>query len=215
MFFYEYWCEQYDPQPVGHVEVNTEHVAQRSVVVVFFKLIAASLMAAGLFWLPFHFLPLTGWHSVAVAAGIALIYVGLAFFFVPEANGDNMGWLGGLINDPFHYSDDWNRTLQFWHGVLGPGRFIAGTLLDVACLIGIAKSDPIPLSDHYYRQQMGYTDDDSADQFTMEDYTTANATMTELPTEEEEMAASGLTREEANQQRYGLSSAKFLINNDE
>ena len=60
MFFYEYWCEQYDPQPVGHVELNTEHVAQRSMVVVLFKLFAASMMAAGLFWLPFHFLPLTG-----------------------------------------------------------------------------------------------------------------------------------------------------------
>lgn len=205
MSFYEYWCEQYDPQPIGSVELNTEHVAQRSEWVVFFKLIAATLMAAGLFWVPFHFLPLTGWHSVVVAAGIALIYVGLAFFFVPEANTDNLGWMGGMVDDPFHISDDWNRSLMFYNAVLGPGRFIAGTILDVACLLGVAKSDPIPMSDEYYREQMGYQDD----------CTIANATMTELPSEEEAITNSGMSREEANQERYGLSSARFLINDDE
>lgn len=205
MSFYEYWCEQYDPQPIGSVELNTEHVAQRSEWVVFFKLIAATLMAAGLFWVPFHFLPLTGWHSVVVAAGIALIYVGLAFFFVPEANTDNLGWMGGMVDDPFHISDDWNRSLMFYNAVLGPGRFIAGTILDVACLLGVAKSDPIPMSDEYYQEQMGYQDD----------CTIANATMTELPSEEEAIANSGMSREEANQERYGLSSARFLINDDE
>ncbi|WDI40726.1 hypothetical protein [Bremerella sp. P1] len=205
MSFYEYWCEQYDPQPVGNVELNTEHVAQQSEWVVFFKLIAATLMAVGLFWLPFHFLPLTGWHSVVVAAGIPLIYVGLAFFFVPQANTDNLGWLGGMVDDPFHISDDWNRSLMFFNAVLGPGRFIAGTMLDVACLLGVIKSDPIAMSDEYYRQQMGYSDD----------YTTANATMTELPSEEEQIANSDMSREEANQERYGLSSARFLLNNDE
>lgn len=205
MSFYEYWCEQYNPQPVGNVELNTEHVAQQSEWVVFIKLIAATLMTAGLFWVPFHFLPLSGWQSVVVAAGIALIYVGLSFFFVPQPNTDNMGWLGGMIDDPFHISDDWNRSLMFFHGILGPGRFIAGTLLDVACVLGITQSDAITMTDEYDQQQMGYP----------EDYTTANATMTELPSEEEEMANSGMSREAANQQRYGLSSARFLMNDDE
>jgi len=205
MSLYEYRCEQYDPQPVGNIDINTEHVAQRSEWVVFFKLIAATLMSAGLFWLPFHFLPLTGWQSVVIAAGIALLYVGISFFLVPHANTDNLGWLGGMIDDPFHISDDWNRSLMFWNAALGPGRFIAGTMLDVACLLGVTKSDPIPLSDEYYREQMGYADGS----------TTANATMTELPSEHEEMVNSGMSREEENQQLYGLSSAKFLINDDE
>jgi len=210
MSFYEYWCEQYDPQPVGSIEVNTEHVAQKSEIVVFFKLFAATLMMAFLFGVPFYFLPLTGWQSVVVAAGIALIYVGLAFFFVPEPNTDNMGWLGGMINDPFHYSDDWNRSLSFYHGVLAPGRFIAGTILDVACLLGLTQSDPITIDDDDYRQQMGYDLEDDGD-----NYATSNAKMIELPSEEEEIANSGLSREEANQKRFGLSSARFLINDDE
>ncbi len=205
MSLYEYWCEQYDPQPVGSVELNTEHIAQRNEWAVLLKVIAAFAMTAGLFWLPFHFLPLTGWHSVAVASGIVLIYVGLAFFFVPRANTDNMGWLGGMVDDPFHISDDWNRSLMFYYAVLGPGRFIAGTLLDVACVVGVAKSDPIPMSDEYFHQQLGYSDEAA----------TANATMTELPSESELQMESGLTREEANQQRYGLSSAKYLLNDDE
>ena len=205
MSLYEYWCEQYDPQPIGGVELNTDHVAQKNEWVVVLKLFAATLMAAGLFWLPFHFLPLSGWHSVVVAAGAALIYVGLSFFFIPQANTDNLGWMGGMIDDPFHVSDDWNRSLMFFNTILGPGRFIAGTLLDVACLMGVTKSDPIPMSDEYYERQMGYS----------EGFTTANATMTELPSAEEELVNSGMSREEANQQQHRLSSARFLLNNDE
>ncbi|MBA2117920.1 hypothetical protein [Bremerella alba] len=205
MSLYEYWCELDDPQPVGNIEVNTKHVAQQSKWVVFFKLIAASLMTAGLFGVPLYFLPLPVWQSGLVSAGFAMIYIGMAFLFIPHANTDNMGWLGGMVDDPFHISDDWNRALMFYHAVLGPGRFIAGTMLDVACLLGVAKSDPIAVPDEAYQQSMGYS----------ANYSTANATMTELPSEQEELTNSGMSREEVNQQRYGLSSARFLINDDE
>lgn len=205
MSLYEYWCEQYDPKPIGSVDLNTEHIAQASPGVVCFKLFAATMMTAGLFWVPFHFLPLYGWQSVAVSSGIVMLYVGIAFFFIPSPDTDNLGWMGGLVNDPFHYSDNWNRTLLFWHGLLGPGRFIAGSILDTAAFLGIAKSDPVPCSEEYFAERYQPP----------EGVSTANATYAELPAEASPGSDPRLTREEENQKRYGLASARFLINDDE
>ena len=57
-------------------------------------------------------LPLPLWQSVVLVIRRAMfVYVGLAFFLRPEPDGDNMGWCGGVLDDPFHYSDDINRLL--------------------------------------------------------------------------------------------------------
>ncbi|RCS54720.1 hypothetical protein DTL42_06230 [Bremerella cremea] len=205
MSLYEYWCEQYDPQPVGSVDVNTEHIAQTNPTVVLFKLLAALLITAGMFMLSYYFLPLQGWQSVAVSSGIVLLYIGLAFFFVPSPNVDNLGWMGGMLDDPFHYSDDWNRSLLFWRGTLGPGRFVAGTILDVAVLLGIAKSDPTPCSYEYFEQQYQEAGQASID----------NATVSELSSREAAGSEAHHSCEEEYQDKYGLSSTRFLINDDE
>lgn len=205
MSLYEYWCEQYDPKPIGNVDLNTEHIAQTSPGVIFFKLFAATLMTAGMFWLPYHFLPIQGWHSVTVSSGIVLLYIGISFFFIPRPDSDNLGWMGGLVNDPFHYSDDWNRILLFWRGLLAPGRFVAGTILDTAVFLGIAKSDPVPCSYEYFAER--YQPEEGV--------STANATTSELPSEVANGNESQLSREAEYEKRYGLSSARFLINNDE
>ncbi|PQO38340.1 hypothetical protein [Blastopirellula marina] len=205
MSLYEYWSEQYDPQSAGDVDLNTEHVAQTNSMVIFFKLVVSTLMTAGMFWLPYHYLPLQGWHSVAASCGIVLLYVGVAFFLIPRPDRNNLGWMGGLMNDPFHYSDNWNRTLRFWRGILGPGRFVAGTILDTAVLLGIAKSDPIPCSYEYFAERYQ----------PQEGVSTANVKMSELPSAEVHGNASQLSREAEYEKRYGLTSARFLMNDDE
>jgi hypothetical protein len=48
---------------------------------------------------------------------------------------DNLGWLGGLMDDPLHYSDDISRFLLFLLIVLWPGRFLASALVDLVRLI--------------------------------------------------------------------------------
>jgi hypothetical protein len=47
-----------------------------------------------------------------------------------------MGFLGGMFNDPTHYSDNVNRALWRAHCMLGPGRFIAETILDITTRLG-------------------------------------------------------------------------------
>jgi hypothetical protein len=53
----------------------------------------------------------------------ALTYVGIAFFVRPEPNPDNMGFLGGMCNDPTRYTDNISRGLWNAHCLLDPDRF--------------------------------------------------------------------------------------------
>ena len=201
MTYNRYWTGQYDPTAVGSVDLNTEHVAQTSLGIILCKVFASVVISAGLFWLPFHYLPLQGWQSIAVASGILLLYIGVAFFCIPKPDKGNLGIFGGMVDNPFRYSDDINRGLMFFGAILMPGRFVAGTMLDVAVHFGICESDPVPCSYEYYEQQyeaMGH-----------------NATMTELDSAETEELQPAATREEDHQKQYGLSSARFLINDDE
>jgi len=136
-----YFGEQIDPKPMGSIEVNTEHEFQKSPFLVMLKFFGLLALAAVGYPLLLPMIPLPLWKSVVLVSGIILVYVGLAFFIRPEPHKDNMGWLGGFVDDPFHYSDNVNRFLFTSHMLLGPGRFVAGTILDMAALCGLAH-DP-------------------------------------------------------------------------
>ena len=79
------------------------------------------------------------WQAIVGVSAAMIFYTCVAFFFRPEANGDNMGWFGGTTNDPTQYSDNINRLLWKAHMILGPGRFTAETLLDTCVLVGLMK----------------------------------------------------------------------------
>jgi hypothetical protein len=143
--FTEYQCQSsFDKH--GSVEINTEYYTRKKPAWwVLLKLLGVAAMVAVGFGIALptvaQVLPLVQ-ASAAVAGGM-LIYVGIAFFFRPEANTDNMGWFGGMSNDPTQYSDNINRFLWNLHCVLGPGRFTAETLLDACVLVGLAKGEEV------------------------------------------------------------------------
>jgi hypothetical protein len=127
----------------GTIELNTEYqTSKKPVWLVGLKLLGvAAMVAVGaaiavptLLELRF---PL--WQAVPITAGGMLVYTAIAFFLRPEANTDNMGWGGGLMNDPFQCSDNVNRLLWRLHCVLGPGRFTAEATLDLCALLGLAR----------------------------------------------------------------------------
>lgn len=60
--------------------------------------------------------------------GIAL-YSSAGYFILPDPDYTNVGWLGGLIDNPFRVSDDLNRMLLFIMILLMPGRLIATTFV--------------------------------------------------------------------------------------
>ncbi len=141
MYNLEYLGEQADPQPVGSIEINTQYEPQKSAILVFLKLLGLTVLFGVGFAILLPSLPFAYWQSVVLALGIILMYVGVAFFVRPEADTENLGWLAGLADDPLHYSDDLNRGLLFLHMLLGPGRFISGTILDVFALCGLVKEE--------------------------------------------------------------------------
>lgn len=51
-------------------------------------------------------------------------------FVHPYADTSNLGWLGGLVDDPFRWSDDWNRSMIFLKILLMPGRFVGRSFVN-------------------------------------------------------------------------------------
>lgn len=123
----------------GTLELNTSYVApQKPLWLVLVKLaVLAGMLAVGaVIVMPILMNWLPPWKAAAATAGVVLLYIGIAFLVRPRYNSDNMGWFGGLANDPFQYSDNINRFLFQLHMVLGPGRFAAETLLDAWARLG-------------------------------------------------------------------------------
>jgi hypothetical protein len=142
----EYAHEHKYGDQVGTIEVNTTYVTRRKPAwLVLLKLLGLAVMVAVAVAIAYPSLRqvLPPLQSAAIIAGVLLIYTGLAFFFRPEACEENIGFHGGMYNDPFKYSDDLNRGLMNLNFYLGPGRFASETMLDVCVLCGIAGGEEV------------------------------------------------------------------------
>lgn len=55
---------------------------------------------------------------------IAALYIFLAAVFSPTYDRDNIGWFGGLVDNPFSFQDDWERQKRAWAFMLLPGKIV-------------------------------------------------------------------------------------------
>jgi aminoglycoside phosphotransferase (APT) family kinase protein len=76
------------------------------------------------------------------------VYLGVAYVVHPAPNRDNMGWLGGLVDNPFRVSDGVNRLLAVFLVLLWPGRFVAESLVALVRGGPPAPPEPPPLPPH-------------------------------------------------------------------
>jgi hypothetical protein len=142
MTFLELWGERVDPGEIGSVEISAEHEACPSRVLTIAKF-AFVLFALPLLWgLALPMIPLPAWQSACLLVGGTLIYTAIGYLVRPEPNFDNVGLGGGLIDHPGRYSDDINRELIGANMLLGPGRFIAESLVDFV-LLWQRKAEPM------------------------------------------------------------------------
>lgn len=55
------------------------------------------------------------------------VYLLLSYFIHPCPATRNMGWMGGVMDNPFRFSDDVNRFLLFFQAFLFPGKIMLWT----------------------------------------------------------------------------------------
>ena len=137
MGFYEYWGEEVDPGKVGKVELGTEHEACRCKPLVIARFLAVVIALPAIWTITIPLIPLPTWQAAAAVIGGTLIYVAVSYLVDPQPEMDNLGPAGGMIDHPWRYSDDVNRTIAGLAMILGPGRFIAETMLDCSTLLGL------------------------------------------------------------------------------
>ena len=146
MSFLEFWGERTNPGQVGSVEIRAEHDVCRCRPLVWARFILVMLAIPALWGVGAFYIPLPLWQALTLVVGSTLIYVALSYSLDPKPDTENLGWAGGLIDDPLRYSDDLNRSLMSLKILLGPGRFVAESVADMFIMDSRPKEVNYPRS---------------------------------------------------------------------
>lgn len=130
MRLFEWIGERLDPGPRGGFVVGSFQQELPPPPVVWTCLILSLAATTGFFYLLFAYLVSPTPLNVAITVVATGIYLLLALFVHPYADTSNLGWLGGLVDDPFRWSDDWNRSMIFLKILLMPGRFVGRSFVN-------------------------------------------------------------------------------------
>jgi len=138
MSLFEWLFESQNPGPVE--TIDRQHKEPHSsgtppILTVIYFTIALFFLAVPLYLVhfPTHFGDRWGLY-VSILAG-EIIYLILGFFVRAQPDASNAGWLGGLIDNPFRISDDFDRFLFFLKIILLPGRLIGMAVMNFLELI--------------------------------------------------------------------------------
>jgi aminoglycoside phosphotransferase (APT) family kinase protein len=72
------------------------------------------------------------------------VYLAAGYFIHPAPDPDNLGWFGGLVNDPFQLGDNVNRFLVVVALILWPGRLVAESLVAFVRPRSTRTPSPVP-----------------------------------------------------------------------
>lgn len=140
MSLFEWLGESFNPGPIGSVDAGPtdRRDRTRAMVIVSFLLAAAALGGWGyLILVVFEVRSTEG----LVGCGLGtFVYLLLGYFLHPKPDTSNLGWLGGMMDHPFRYSDDINRFLLTLMILLLPGRFVSEAVVDMVGLVVHARA---------------------------------------------------------------------------
>jgi hypothetical protein len=124
MGLFEWLGESLNPGPVGGVDLGAEPLFWRPIKkgwAIFFMIIGFAVL--GFFiWAIFKA------DSILWATQLVVFYLLIAYFITPRPDTSNVGWFGGLVNNPLRISDDANRLAVFLYLFLLPGKLIVFAL---------------------------------------------------------------------------------------
>jgi hypothetical protein len=129
MSLFEWFGERRNPGPVGGIDSGHPDPGHFKPRVIMVRGAIAVMLVAGVLLLIFR--GSSGVEEMVSIAAIFAFYCGIAYSVTPRPNYDNIGWAGGLVDNPFRYSDDMNRMLVGLLVFLWPGRFITVGLRDL------------------------------------------------------------------------------------
>ncbi|MBN8823467.1 MULTISPECIES: hypothetical protein [unclassified Spirosoma] len=132
MSFLEWFLEPTNPGPVGKLEVNApepddDEPPKKWLIWV---AIGIGLILVGIsLYTVFYNLGYAGFRAVFVKLCFLTIYVLISHVVTATPDYTNVGWFGGLIDNPFRISDDYNRWLIYIQVILLPGKLMAYSLI--------------------------------------------------------------------------------------
>jgi|GEM_PF-1046945 len=129
MSMFEWIGEAINPGPVGDVEGRPPQVVRHRVWSFVLGLIGWTLLGVWIFFL-WRWTGIQQWKWFAGGLIGTFLYLLVGYFIMPRPDYSNLGWFGGVIDHPFRYSDDLNRSLVFLRIVLLPGRIWAMALVN-------------------------------------------------------------------------------------
>ncbi|QHI73493.1 hypothetical protein [Aminipila terrae] len=118
--------ELINPGEIGTVEkVKREKKVRLHILIL--KTIVSIAILAVIYFLSFGI----SFHMKEALSFVAAItvYSVVGYFILPKPDYSNVGWFGGIFDNPFRISDDINRMLVFVMIILMPGRLISTTML--------------------------------------------------------------------------------------
>lgn len=130
MSLLEWLGESIDPGEIGTVDVGNPGREPRTRGVVLACLAVSLLLLGGWGYVVIAVMEVTSPLGITGIIAGTILYLVAGFFIHPQPDTSNIGWLGGLIDHPFRYSDDVNRFLLFLMIFLWPGRFVSESLVD-------------------------------------------------------------------------------------
>jgi hypothetical protein len=142
MSLFEWFGESYNPGKIGSIEMGRKRPPRPSpwlVMVCFVGSCSALAFYAHFIW---NIVEVRSERGLLAVGCFTLLYLIAGYLVHPKPDYDNMGWLGGIFDAPFRYSDDINRLLLLLMIVLLPGRFISESI--VGCLEMLLSPPPEP-----------------------------------------------------------------------
>ena len=129
----EWFFESGNPGPVGKVEINSQEPDDDNEppgkwLIYLMVVIGLFFTALALYWV-FKNLPDEGFKRTLTKFCYFTLYIVAGHFIRPAPDHTNVGWLGGLVDNPFRISDDYNRWLLLAQISLMPGRLISYSLI--------------------------------------------------------------------------------------
>jgi len=128
--------ESIRPGKIGTID-TTKGEKEKRIGILIVKTILSISIVAVLYYLIFGIS--VHLKELLLFVAVMAVYSIIGYFISPKPDYSNIGWFGGVFDNPFKISDDINRMLIFIMIILMPGRLISTTVVSWIDLSKINK----------------------------------------------------------------------------